>query len=163
MLHKAFVALGSNQENPVNQLITAFDEISKLTKTTLIAKSHLYQSLPMGPQDQPNFINAIVLIETELQPHELLTELQSLEQKHHRVRKIHWGPRTLDLDIIFYDNEKINTDRLTVPHPGFAVRSFVLKPMQDIAPDFITPCGKSINEHCSELDMSDLKIIDIDL
>ncbi len=163
MLHTAFVALGSNLEEPLLQVRSAFDELNSIPETTLIKKSGIYRSVPMGPQDQPDFINAVAQISTELSPFELLKELQKIENNHKRVRKIHWGPRTLDLDLILYDQEIINTEILTVPHPGLALRSFVLKPMMDINPKLATPLNKTIEELFINIDCSDLKIIDNDL
>ncbi|MGN1356543.1 MAG: 2-amino-4-hydroxy-6-hydroxymethyldihydropteridine diphosphokinase [Succinivibrionaceae bacterium] len=157
----AFIALGSNLDNPVNQLRTAIEEISRLKGCELSGISGFYENPPLGPQDQPSFLNGVIKITTNLRPLELLDKLQELEQKHRRVRKIHWGPRTLDLDIILYGNETISNSRLTVPHPEVARRSFVLRPLLDIEPDLSLPDGRKISELCAETDCNGLKKIDI--
>ena len=163
MEHQAFVALGSNLEDPIKQVTTALKELTQIPQTTFIKCSPLYESDPVGVTDQPNFINAVALVTTELSPHELLKELQKIENDHKRVRKIHWGPRTLDLDLILYDQEKINTPTLIIPHPEFSKRSFVLKPLFDLNPKLITPLDQTISELIAKIDCSDLKIIAKDL
>mgnify|MGYP000073639737 CR=1 FL=1 len=132
---RCFIGLGSNLDDPVNQVTRAINELASLEKSQFIQASSLYASAPAGPQDQPDFINAVVELNTELTPLELLDELQALEQKHQRVRERHWGPRTLDLDLLLYGNEQINSDRLTVPHAFMHERSFVLYPLFEISQD----------------------------
>jgi 2-amino-4-hydroxy-6-hydroxymethyldihydropteridine diphosphokinase len=114
----------------------------------------------VGPQDQPDFINGVVLLETALSPETLLDHLQQLEQAHGRVRLRHWGPRTLDLDLLLYGNETISTPRLTVPHPRLAERDFVLRPMLDIDPKATLPDGRTCQEllaHCTDNDLKRLE------
>lgn len=137
-----YIALGSNLENPKQQVISATEELATLTQCELIKTSRLYLSKPMGPQDQSDFINRVVALETNLLPLELLDQLQGLEQLHARVRKQHWGPRTLDLDLLLYGEQIINHPRLTVPHPGILERDFVLQPLAEIAPEAITLAQK---------------------
>ena len=137
---QVFVGLGSNLENPQQQLTTALDELSRLPDTRLLVYSRLYRSRAVGPV-QPDYINAVALLETRLEPLALLDQLQKLEQLHHRVRKEHWGPRTLDLDILLIDHEVIDSERLKVPHPHLTQRNFVLYPLADIAPDLVLPSG----------------------
>ncbi|MEE9343228.1 MAG: 2-amino-4-hydroxy-6-hydroxymethyldihydropteridine diphosphokinase [Gammaproteobacteria bacterium] len=127
-----YIGLGSNIENPVRQLSVAFLELNELSETCLVAHSSLYQSAPMGPQDQPDYINAVAQLKTALIPTDLLDCLQYIEREHKRVRSRHWGERTLDLDILLYGDEKINSDRLTVPHPGMTKRNFVLYPLSEL-------------------------------
>ena len=146
----AYIGLGSNLENPREQVTRAFTELAQLSKSELIAQSPLYQSSPVGPADQPDYINAVALIKTQLSPLELLDALQSIEQAHRRIRREHWGPRTLDLDILLLDNLILQDERLTVPHPFMKVRSFVLYPLADIAPELILPCGTHIRELVSQ-------------
>ena len=99
----------------------------------------------MGPADQPDFINAVVAIDTSLGPLVLLDGLQAIENSHHRKRgAVQWGPRTLDLDLLLYGNTRIDESRLTVPHPGMHERSFVLRPLADIAPSLVLPDGRSL-------------------
>jgi len=135
----AYIGLGSNLDNPVQQVAEAITEIGKLPESTLLVRSSLYRSAPHGPQDQPDFINAVIKIETELAPEVLLDHLQQIEHKHGRLRSVHWGPRTLDLDLLLYGNMKLNTEKLKVPHPQMACRSFVLEPLLEIETDIEMP------------------------
>ena len=130
----AFIGIGSNLDNPLLQVQTALRELAEIPKTELIRSSSLYRTPPMGPPDQPDYINAVAALTTTLSPTELLDALQALEARHGRVRTIHWGPRTLDLDLLLYGNETVHTARLTVPHPGIAQRAFVVLPLAEIAP-----------------------------
>lgn len=136
---RCYIGLGSNIEDPVWQVQTALKELSKLNQCSLVKASSLYRSAPVGPQDQPDFINAVVALDTTLEAHTLLDQLQALEQSHRRVRKRHWGPRTLDLDLLLYGTEQISTERLTVPHAFMHERSFVLYPLHEISPELIFP------------------------
>ena len=130
----AFIGIGSNLDNPFLQVQTALRELAEIPKTALTRSSSLYRTPPMGPPDQPDYINAVAALTTTLSPTELLDALQALEARHGRVRTIHWGPRTLDLDLLLYGNETVHTARLTVPHPGIAQRAFVVLPLAEIAP-----------------------------
>ncbi|MDF2182304.1 2-amino-4-hydroxy-6-hydroxymethyldihydropteridine diphosphokinase [Neptuniibacter sp. CAU 1671] len=129
-----YIGLGSNLDQPVQHVQCALEELALLPNTVLLQHSSLYSSTPVGPQDQPDFINAVAALSTRLSPDALLDELQALEQAHQRVRERHWGPRTLDLDLLLYGNEVIDTDRLKVPHPYMTERNFVLYPLAEIAP-----------------------------
>lgn len=135
----AYIGLGSNLGDPQVQIKTAMNDIAAIAKTELIQFSSLYKSPPMGPQDQPDYINAVVCVETLLSAHQLLDSLQAIEQQHGRIRKRHWGERTLDLDILVFADKVIADKRLTVPHPGLAERAFVIYPLAEIAPDLIIP------------------------
>ncbi len=117
----------------------------------------------MGPQDQPDYINAVAEIETQLTAIELLDALQSIEQDQGRVRKDNrWGPRTLDLDIILYDNQQINSERLTIPHYGMCKREFVLYPLQEIAPKLPLPNGTLLSQLVTLCDKNGLtKVSDL--
>ena len=130
----AYIGLGSNLESPIEQVREALNELAMLPLSRLVAASSLYTSRPVGPQDQPDFINAVAALETRLSPLALLDQLQALEQLHRRRRQHHWGPRTLDLDLLLYANEHINSPRLRVPHPQMTARAFVLLPLTEIAP-----------------------------
>ena len=129
----AYIGLGSNLESPIEQVRTAVDELATLPLTRLVAASSLYASRPVGPQNQPDFINAVAALETRLSPLALLDQLQALEQRHRRRRQRHWGPRTLDLDLLLYAHDDIQTPRLNVPHPQMTARAFVLAPLAEIA------------------------------
>lgn len=140
----AYIGLGSNIDQPQQHIFQALDELDCIPETWLKAVSSLYASPPMGPQDQPDYVNAVAEIHTGLSPMLLLDELQGIENRHGRVRKQQWGPRTLDLDLLLYGDQIIQERRLTVPHPGIAQRVFVLKPLAEIAPRLIVPSLGSI-------------------
>lgn len=140
-----YIGLGSNLDDPVAQLMRAFDELAMLPQSRLVQRSALYSSKPVGPA-QPDFVNAVVRLDTELSPLALLDALQTLEQAHHRVRLQHWGPRTLDLDLLLYGNQTIDEDRLKVPHPYLTQRSFVLYPLAEISPDLHLPDGTRLGD-----------------
>lgn len=142
----AYIGLGSNLENPQQQVLTAIEDIRAIKQSHLLLQSSLYHSPPMGPQDQPDYINAVVAVETDLAPHALLDALQQIEQKHGRIRKRHWGERTLDLDILLFADMVIDDERLSVPHPGIAERAFVVYPLAEIAPDLQIPGLGSLDE-----------------
>ena len=137
----AYIGLGSNLSNPLQQVKLAIAELSVLPQTRLLAQSRLYRTRPMGPQDQPDYINAVVGLATRLPAEKLLGELQRLELSHGRERVLHWGPRTLDLDMLLYGQQVIATESLQVPHPGLLARSFVVQPLLEIAPDLVLPDG----------------------
>lgn len=131
--HVVYIGLGSNLQDPITQVRTALKELTMLPKTTLLARSSLYRTRPLGgPVAQPNYINAVAKLQTQLGPMVLLHMLQAIEHKHQRVRECHWGPRTLDLDMLTYDNVTIQTEHLTLPHPEMHKRDFVLIPKQEI-------------------------------
>src|SRR5690554_5219956 len=115
-MQRCFIALGSNQDDPQAQVRRAFRELEQLPRSQLLACSSLYRSAPLGPQDQPAFINAVAMLDTRLSPHELLDALQAIEQRAGRVRKAErWGPRILDLDLLLYAEQMMDTPRLQVP------------------------------------------------
>lgn len=132
-----YIGLGSNLAAPIDQIRQALNELAMLPLSRLVASSSLYASRPVGPQDQPDFINAVAALKTRLSPLALLDQLQALEQQHRRFRQRRWGPRTLDLDLLLYGNDHIDMPRLTVPHPQMTARAFVLTPLAEIAPSFI--------------------------
>ena len=134
-----YIGLGSNLEHPRQQVETALQELAHLPDTRLVTRSALYASDPLGPPDQPPYINAVAAVETALEPLPLLDALQEIEFDHRRVRKQHWGPRTLDLDILLYGERRIDLPQLQVPHPHMTRRSFVLVPLQEIAPQLAIP------------------------
>ena len=132
---RVFVGIGSNLDNPLEQVKRALHALDTLNNVKRGVISSLYASAPMGPQDQPDYINAVVELETELPAGVLLDELQAIENQQGRVRNRHWGERTLDLDILLYGNKTIKDERLQIPHPGIAERAFVLYPLFEIAPE----------------------------
>lgn len=155
----AYIALGSNLENPGLQLQRAVDEIASATHIELSDCSRLYLSAPLGPGNQPDYCNAVVKIETSLEPVALLNATQSIEDNHGRVRSVRWGARTLDLDILLYGNQVIKTERLTVPHYQMHVRNFVLCPLADISPELILPNGEKLQQLVDENGHDGLSVI----
>lgn len=152
-LNTVYIGLGANLNEPHGQVLRALETISGLTKTKLLAQSSFYQSTPMGPQDQSDYINAVVKIETHFSAIALLDQLQAIEQNQGRVRKDErWGPRTLDLDILLFNNDTINLPRLTVPHYGMKQRNFVLIPLAEIAPDLILPDTTLLSDLVEKID-----------
>jgi 2-amino-4-hydroxy-6-hydroxymethyldihydropteridine diphosphokinase len=131
---RAYVGLGSNLGDPLNQLRQALRELDGLDRVRLVGVSSLYRSTPMGPADQPDYLNAVVALDTSLEADALLVLLQGIEEFHHRVRGMHWGPRTLDLDLLLYGDQCIETTHLRVPHHGLQERNFVLYPLAEVAP-----------------------------
>ncbi len=140
----AFIALGSNLGDPLAQIAAACDALAHLPHTHLVRASKRYVNPPMGPQDQPDYVNAVVLLSTQLAPLALLDALQALEQAAGRFATRHWGERVLDLDILTYGSQTIQTERLTIPHVGMADRRFVLAPWAEIAPQAQLPDGRRI-------------------
>jgi 2-amino-4-hydroxy-6-hydroxymethyldihydropteridine diphosphokinase len=152
MLASVFIGLGSNLSKPTQQVLGAISAIKSLKKSTFKAASSLYQTPPMGPQNQPHYINAVVHINTTLKPFELLKALQNIEQLHNRTRDTgHWGARTLDLDILIFEGYTSNDPVLTLPHPGVHCRSFVLYPLCELNASLVIPNLGSIKQLIKQL------------
>lgn len=133
-LTRVYVGLGSNLEQPLQQIKQALQELDEIPRSRCLKRSSLYRSPPLGPPDQPEYINAVAELETTLEPEILLDQLQRIEQQHGRRREgERWGPRTLDLDLLLFGDRQLATSRLTVPHPGLCERAFVLYPLAEIA------------------------------
>ncbi len=139
MRHIAFIGLGSNLEDPGAQLRRAFADLGQLPDTRLLQHSSLYRSAPVGYLDQPDFVNAVARVETALAPQELLRELLRIEHEHGRARTFRNAPRTLDLDVLLYDDLQLHEHGLTIPHPQMHLRAFVLRPLLEIAPGCVIP------------------------
>lgn len=136
----AYIGLGANLGDPVAQLKSARQALRRQPGIRELACSRLYRSAPMGPSDQPDYINAVMAVETTLAPLPLLKVLQAVEAECGRVRSgERWGPRTLDLDLLLYGQQRIRKEELRVPHPGIAEREFVLQPLFEIAPELEIP------------------------
>ena len=139
-LTRAYVGLGANLDQPAVHVRTALVELSELPETVRVGHSRLYRSPPMGPADQPDYVNAVAVLDTGLAPRDLLRGLQAIEARHGRVRgQERWGPRTLDLDLLIFGEWRSADPALTVPHPGIADRPFVLWPLLEVAPDLRVP------------------------
>lgn len=154
-----YIGLGSNLDNPESQVKTAIEALAGLSQIRLQDRSSLYRSAPMGPQDQPDYVNAVVKLSTGLEPDALLDKLQGIERAQGRVRTQRWGPRTLDLDILLYGQCVVATERLKIPHPGIAARSFVLYPLAEINGQLEIPgLGRvqSLLEQCPDAGLSRL-------
>ena len=140
MTIRAYIGIGSNLEDPVAQVKDAMEELDMLPDTILAGRSSLYSNKPMGPQDQPDYINAVVGVDTLLSAKDLLRHLLKIEELAGRVRDGEkWGPRVLDLDLLLYGNNQIDTEGLTVPHPGLHERDFVIIPLAEIAGNLNIP------------------------
>ncbi len=148
----AYVGVGSNLSDPLMQVSTALNELNSIEDTHLLEASSLYVSKPMGPSDQPDYINAVAKISTQLSPEKLLSELQDIEKGHRRQRKDkRWGPRTLDLDIILFGEQQMETKSLQIPHYGVAEREFVLIPLQELQADLIIPGKGAVEDLIAQL------------
>ncbi len=140
-----YIGLGSNLNNPTQQIKTALLEITKIPKTKLIKSSSLYSSKPLEPySDQPSYINAVAELETALSAKQLLESLHDIEAIHGRDRKTRWEPRVLDLDLLLYGDHSIDEPNIKVPHPEMHKRDFVLYPLHEIAPHISLPSGASL-------------------
>lgn len=146
MATRCYVGIGSNLNNPQAQGQQAVDSLAALPESKLLAVSHWYRSAALGPPGQPDYINGVAVLSTELPAHRLLLALQSIERVSGRIRAERWGPRPLDLDILLYGAECINTPELVVPHPQIPHRNFVLYPLADVAPKLTFPNGLTLTE-----------------
>lgn len=145
MMHQVYIGLGSNLKTPKLQLQQAIASISLIPDVKVIAVSPFYGSTAVGPGQQPDYVNAAALLHTQLEAHTLLDQLQAIEQGQGRVRgPEQWVPRTLDLDILLFNNDVISTERLQVPHPRLVERNFVLQPLLDLNAELILPSGISV-------------------
>ncbi len=144
MNKQAYLGLGSNIGNKAANIRSAIQTLKQTPGIHLRRISSLYATAPIGKEDQPTFINAAVSIDTLLSPFELLHILQQIENVHKRQRTVHWGPRTLDLDLLLYASQIIDSPSLQIPHPYLTERSFVLVPLNEIEPDLIHPLSKRL-------------------
>lgn len=152
--HVAWLGLGSNLDDPQRHIRRALDDLAAMPGAQLLAASRLYRTAPVGgPAAQPAFCNACAALACTLTPLALLEAVQSIESAHGRVRDVRWGPRTLDLDMLAYDNQSMQHERLYLPHPRAADRAFVLVPLADIAPALMLH-GRRVVDHLAGLDTS---------
>lgn len=134
-MSRAFIALGANLGDAVAMVTRAMNDLGAVPATRVTGRSRLYRSAALGPAPQPDYVNAVARVETTLTPHHLLDELQAIEERHGRVRDgTRWGPRTLDLDLLLYDDLSLRDERLTLPHPEITRRNFVLAPLLELEP-----------------------------
>ena len=135
----AYVGLGANLGEPRQQLLAALEDLGRIPQTRVAARSSLYRSAPIGYPDQPDYVNAVARLETGLRPEELFARLQEIERGHGRKRSFRNAPRSLDLDLLLYGGERIDTPALTVPHPRMHERAFVLVPLLELDPGAVIP------------------------
>lgn len=135
----AYIGLGSNLDQPFQQIKKAIKAIDILPDVVVKTDSGFYTSKPMGPENQPDFVNAVIEIETSMNAVELLLICQKIEQQQGRIKTRHWGERCIDLDILLFSDLQIDTDKLIVPHPGVSLRDFVYIPLLKINPEIIIP------------------------
>jgi 2-amino-4-hydroxy-6-hydroxymethyldihydropteridine diphosphokinase len=157
----AYVALGSNLDDPVRQVERAFDALATaIPDTRLVSRSGLYRTPPMGPVEQPDFVNAAAGLLTRLDAPTLLRELKALETRLGRAAPVvRWGPRLIDLDLLVHGSTQIAEETITVPHPGLAERAFVLVPLADIAPSLVVPGQGRVTELLGRVDTTGLERI----
>ena len=155
-----YIALGSNLNMPIQQLKLAIQAMADLPDTEIKKVSSLYQSQPLGPQDQPDYVNAVACLDTGLSPLALLDALQNIENEQGRIRLRRWGERTLDLDILLYDNQIIHNEHLTVPHYDMQNREFVIVPLYEISPELILPDGVSLQQLVKRFSSHQMVILD---
>jgi 2-amino-4-hydroxy-6-hydroxymethyldihydropteridine diphosphokinase len=153
---KAYIGLGSNLDDPQSQLKKAIIAMEMVSSTSVVKTSSFYRSKPVGPQDQPDYVNAVVELDTELSASVLLDYLQAIENEQGRERKIKWGARTLDLDILLFGDEIINNNRLQIPHVEMRNRGFVLLPLNEIFPDCMIPGVGAVSSLLQEDNAEDL-------
>jgi len=157
--HKAFVALGSNLGKPTANILSALKALNDDPRWQLLAYSSLYGSKPMGPQDQPDYVNAVCSVTTDLTAAELLQALHDIEDTFGRKRIRHWGERTLDLDLLLFADQQHHSEHLQIPHPGLYERSFVLYPLAEIAADKPLPNGKTVQQQTEALTGNSLDVL----
>ena len=156
----AFIGLGANLGEPEAQVRDAIVALGKLPRTRLVRASSLYRSAPVGYKDQPDFVNAVAEIETELEPEALLQELLAIETRFGRARTFPNAPRTLDLDVLLYADQVIAQPGLTVPHPRMHERAFVLAPLAEISPETLIPgkgTASALLAACKDRDVAKLR------
>ncbi len=156
----AYVAIGSNLNEPQARVLEAFERLAVLPTTRSVLRSRLYRTRPMGPQDQPYFVNAVAGLLTQLGARELLEGLLRTEQAMGRNRQERWGPRVIDLDLVWMLGEAIDEPGLTVPHPGVSTRNFVLYPLADIAPALAIPGHGTVSEMLRSAGDDGISILD---
>ncbi|MFT6791723.1 MAG: 2-amino-4-hydroxy-6-hydroxymethyldihydropteridine diphosphokinase [Cellvibrionaceae bacterium] len=156
----AYIGVGSNLNEPLRQVQKGLQALAELPRTEGYQYAQWYQSKAVGPGKQPDYINTVARLDTLLKPLPLLERLQMIENQHGRQRSIRWGARTLDLDLLLYDDECLNQESLVLPHPRIYQRGFVLLPLFDLAPDLVFPDGKYLRRQVQRCDTSDLTLID---
>ena len=157
--HHAYIGFGSNLGDRLNNCRNAIGALAALPPCSLLKTSSFYETSPVGLVEQPTFINGVVLMETTEDAHWLMQQMQEIEKTFGRIRTLKWGPRSIDLDLLFFDDQIINTPELSVPHPSLHERRFVLEPLNEVAPDFRHPSlGKSVADLRNDLKEGDQRV-----
>jgi 2-amino-4-hydroxy-6-hydroxymethyldihydropteridine diphosphokinase len=160
-MERVYIGLGSNLAEPLQQLRSALAALAALPHSRLLASSSFYASDPLGPTDQPRYVNAVAMLDSDLQPHSLLDALQRIELEQGRTRKAErWGPRTLDLDILLFGARILDDARLQVPHYHMHARPFVLYPLAELAPELRLPDGRALSELLAACPFAGLERLD---
>jgi 2-amino-4-hydroxy-6-hydroxymethyldihydropteridine diphosphokinase len=162
-LSTAYIGLGSNLNNPHLQIDSAVNTLRDTSNIDAVHCSYYYSSKAVGPGEQPDYVNAVVRCQTHLSPMALLAQLQLIENQHGRQRDIRWGARTLDLDLLLYDDICLEEATLQIPHPEISKRNFVLYPLFDLNPELVFPDGNTLRKMISAVPMTDLHRIDPNL
>ncbi len=155
--HTAYIGLGSNLDDPPTQIKRACKALNNLDGCTVSLCSPLYWNAAIGPGEQPDYLNAVLQLKTPLSPSALLNAMQHIENSQGRTREVRWGARTLDLDLLLFDELSINLEHLTIPHPRLQERNFVVYPLYDIAPALRLPDGQALSELITELPNTGLR------
>jgi len=153
----AYIGLGSNLDDPRSRIRSAIQSIKQFPDTTLLGCSSCYRSKPLGSRNQAEYINAVVEVDTRLDAEQLLLRMQAVENQQGRVRTQRWGPRTLDLDLLLFDDLVVKSDALTLPHPEMHKRGFVLYPLHEIAPEIEIPGRGRVRDLLSGMDPSEVQ------
>jgi 2-amino-4-hydroxy-6-hydroxymethyldihydropteridine diphosphokinase len=161
MEHSVFIGLGSNQGEKIKNCEQAIEEILKLEGGVLLSRSSWYHSEPWGREDQDWFINGVIQIRTELCPDELLTKLKEIEKRLGRKNREKWGPRVIDIDILFYDDLSLEAPEIEIPHPRILKRNFVLIPLAEIAPQFVHPVLKKMIKKLLDMSSDQKKVVKV--
>jgi 2-amino-4-hydroxy-6-hydroxymethyldihydropteridine diphosphokinase len=157
---EAYIGLGSNLEDPATQISSALESLTQSPQISDVICAPWYQSQAIGPGEQPDYINTVVKLSTSLSPHGLLKVLQDIENQQGRQRSIRWGARTIDLDLLLYNNEELNSQDLVVPHPELKNRAFVLLPLYDLKASLVLPSGERLAELvkvCDKIGLNKIK------
>jgi 2-amino-4-hydroxy-6-hydroxymethyldihydropteridine diphosphokinase len=155
----AYIGMGSNLGDPTAQIAKAFEMLAAMTNSRLVARSRLYRTRPVGPVAQGDFINAVAGVLTQLAPQALLDELRKIEAACGRLRAERWGPRTLDLDLLVFSGVRLDSQALTVPHPGIGERAFVLAPLADVAPSLNVPGVGRVDQLLQRLGLAGVELV----
>ncbi|MGH1485806.1 MAG: 2-amino-4-hydroxy-6-hydroxymethyldihydropteridine diphosphokinase [Cellvibrionaceae bacterium] len=156
----AFIGLGSNLDSPSQQISRGLDLLTEIEGCKNLLCAKWYSSKAIGPGEQPDYVNTVAKLETKLSPHALLKQLHIIENQRGRQREVRWGARTLDLDLLLYDNIQLEDEILSVPHPEIQHRAFVLLPLYDLAPSLVLPTGEVLQDLIKRCDTNDLRVIE---